>query len=123
MKSQEKIIIKERVLFVAFLVLSSSSNSSSRMGMVILFVFSVTLVKLEEAAKHLKNKRKDINQLCIVVTLHVLFYCAGLHRLCLAFFTFIFLHDLMVTLHVFFYLVVLASVWNSLHLYLLFHHL
>ena len=59
----------------------------------------------------------------IVVTLHVLFYCAGLHRLCLAFFTFIFLHDLMVTLHVFFYLVVLASVWHSLHLYPLFHHL
>ena len=26
----------------------------------------------------------------IVVTLHVLFYCAGLHHLCLAFFTFIF---------------------------------
>ena len=61
MKSQEKIIIKERVLSVAFVVLSSSSNSSSRMGMVILFVFNVTLVKLEEAAKHLKNKRKDIN--------------------------------------------------------------
>ena len=59
MKSQEKIIIKERVLFVAFLVLSSSSNSSSRMGMVILFVFSVTLVKLEEAAKYLEKKKRD----------------------------------------------------------------
>ena len=61
MKSQEKIIIKERVLSVAFVVLSSSSNSNSRMGMVILFVFNVTLVKLEEAAKYLKNKRKEIN--------------------------------------------------------------
>ena len=61
MKSQEKIIIKERVLSVALVVLSSSSNSSSRMGMVILFVFNVTLVKLEEAAKYLKNKRKEIN--------------------------------------------------------------
>ena len=61
MKSQEKIIIKERVLSVVFVVLSSSSNSSSRMGMVILFVFNVTLVKLEEAAKYLKNKRKEIN--------------------------------------------------------------
>ena len=61
MKSQEKVIIKERVLSVAFVVLSSSSNSSLRMCMVILFVFNVTLVKLEEAAKYLKNKRKEID--------------------------------------------------------------
>ena len=60
MKSQEKIIIKERVLSVAFVVLSSSSNSSSGMEMVILFVFNVTLVKLEEAAKYLRNKRKRL---------------------------------------------------------------
>ena len=60
-KSQEKTFIMEMVLSVAFVVLSSSSNSSSRMGMVILFVFNVTLVKLEEAAKYLRNKRKEIN--------------------------------------------------------------
>ena len=57
-KSQEKTFIMERVLSVAFVVLSSSSNSSSGMEMVILFVFNVTLVKLEEAAKYLRNKRK-----------------------------------------------------------------
>ena len=50
----------ERVLSVAFVVLSSSSNSSSGMEMVILFVFNVTLVKLEEAAKYLRNKRKRL---------------------------------------------------------------
>ena len=60
-KSQEKTFIMERVLSVAFVVLSSSSNSSSGMEMVILFVFNVTLVKLEEAAKYLRNKRKEIN--------------------------------------------------------------
>ena len=54
-------ITKERVISVAFVVLISSFNSSSRLGMDILYVFNVTLVKLEEAAKHLKNKRKDIN--------------------------------------------------------------
>ena len=40
-KSQEKTFIMERVLSVAFVVLSSSSNSSSGMEMVILFVFNV----------------------------------------------------------------------------------
>ena len=60
MKSQGKIFIKERVLSVAFVVLSSSSYSSLWMGMVILFVFNVTLVKLEEAAKYLRNKRKRL---------------------------------------------------------------
>ena len=59
-KSQEKTFIMERVLSVAFVVLSSSSNSSSGMEMVILFVFNVTLVKLEEAAKYLRNKRKRL---------------------------------------------------------------
>ena len=62
MKSQEKIIIKERVLSVAFVVLSSSSssgsNSSLRLGTDILFVFNVTLVKLEEAAEYLKKQKK-----------------------------------------------------------------
>ena len=60
-KSQEKTFIMEMVLSVAFVVLSSSYNSSSGMEMVILFVFNVTLVKLEEAAKYLRNKRKEIN--------------------------------------------------------------
>ena len=60
-KSQEKTFIMEMVLSVAFVVLSSSSNSSSGMEMVILFLFNVTLVKLEEAAKYLRNKRKEIN--------------------------------------------------------------
>ena len=50
----------EMVLSVAFVVLSSSYNSSSGMEMVILFVFNVTLVKLEEAAKYLRNKRKRL---------------------------------------------------------------
>ena len=59
-KSQEKTFIMEMVLSVAFVVLSSSSNSSSRVEMVILFVFNVTLVKLEEAAKYLRNKRKRL---------------------------------------------------------------
>ena len=59
--SQEKTFIMERVLSVAFVVLSSISNSRSGMEMVILFVFNVTLVKLEEAAKYLRNKRKEIN--------------------------------------------------------------
>ena len=59
-KSQEKTFIMERVLSVAFVVLSSSSNSSLGMEMVILFVFNVTLVKLEEAAKYLRNKRKRL---------------------------------------------------------------
>ena len=59
-KSQEKTFIMERVLSVAFVVLSSSYNSSSGMEMVILFVFNVTLVKLEEAAKYLRNKRKRL---------------------------------------------------------------
>ena len=53
-------IPKERVLSVAFVVLSSSYNSSSGMEMVILFVFNVTLAKLEEAAKYLRNKRKRL---------------------------------------------------------------
>ena len=59
-KSQEKTFIMEMVLSVAFVVLSSSYNSSSGMEMVILFVFNVTLVKLEEAAKYLRNKRKRL---------------------------------------------------------------
>ena len=59
-KSKEKTFIMEMVLSVAFVVLSSSYNSSSGMEMVILFVFNVTLVKLEEAAKYLRNKRKRL---------------------------------------------------------------
>ena len=59
-KSQEKTFMMEMVLSVAFVVLSSSYNSSSGMEMVILFVFNVTLVKLEEAAKYLRNKRKRL---------------------------------------------------------------
>ena len=59
-KSQEKTFIMERVLSVAFVVLSSSYNSSSGMEMIISFVFNVTLVKLEEAAKYLRNKRKRL---------------------------------------------------------------
>ena len=54
-------IPKERVLFVAFVVLSSSFNSSLRLGIDILFVLNVTLAKLEEAAKYLRNKRREIN--------------------------------------------------------------
>ena len=53
-------IPKERVLFVAFVVLSSSFNSSLRSGIDILFVLNVTLAKLEEAAKYLRNKRKRL---------------------------------------------------------------
>ena len=53
-------IPKERVLFVAFVVLSSSFNSSLRLGIDILFVLNVTLAKLEEAAKYLRNKRKRL---------------------------------------------------------------
>ena len=59
-KSQEKTFIMEMVLSVAFVVLSSSYNSSSGMEMIISFVFNVTLVKLEEAAKYLRNKRKRL---------------------------------------------------------------
>ena len=59
-KSQEKTFIMEMVLSVMFVVWSSSYNSSSGMEMVILFVFNVTLVKLEEAAKYLRNKRKRL---------------------------------------------------------------
>ena len=53
-------IPKERVLFVAFVVLSSSFKSSLRLGIDILFVLNVTLAKLEEAAKYLRNKRKRL---------------------------------------------------------------
>ena len=52
-------IPKERVLFVAFVVLSSSFNSSLRLGIDILFVLNVTLAKLEEAAKYLKKEERD----------------------------------------------------------------
>ena len=55
-KSQEKTFIMEMILSVAFVVLSSSSDSSLRLGMDILFVFNMTLVKLEEAAKYLKKE-------------------------------------------------------------------
>ena len=51
---------KERVFFVAFVVLSSSFNSSLRLGIDILFVLNVTLAKLEEAAKYLKKEEKRL---------------------------------------------------------------